>query len=397
MARASMLAVLAVVGFFAFLDASPLAFILIYAALLLALAAWAWSLWSVRSVTLTRRASAGLHTAGELFLEHFLIANRSSLPIAPIQVQDRSRVTGYDTSRTVAVGPHQELAWETALRLRRGRHQLGPTEVSLSDPFGLFPRRLKYPARSTVLVLPALQPVPELTGGWFATGLEAGRHRGLRDIPPNASGIREHDPADGIGRIHWVSTARTGRLMSRTFDSEDSPDLLVLLDMRHRHTLDESGRSSLEAAVSAAGSVAHAALGQGQAVALLLSDRQMSMVPAGRGQAHERRLMEALALALPDGQVPLASVIQSHLPPRPKTGQLVLITRDESGAWVDAIAGYCEPGHRALGVFVDAGTFRKQGRPTPVPAQWRLVLDLWVIRNGDDFVVRSQPEEASLG
>ena len=388
MARASMLAVLVVAGFFAFIDGSWLGFVLVYTGVLLGLVALLWSWWSARAISLTRRSPAGGQTAGELFHERFTVSNRSALPISPVAVRDRSRIAGYDSSRTLAVGPGQELSWETAGRLRRGRHQLGPTEVRLADPFGIFPRRLTFPALATVLVYPALHPVPDLGTSWSATGIEAGRGRGPRDLPPSASGIREHDPADGMSRIHWVSTARKGRLMSRTFETEEAADLLVVLDLRHRSSVGEGPESSLESAVSAAASIVHAALRHGQAVSLLATDRRLSRVPAGRGQAHERRLMECLALAVADGQIPLGEVLQAQLPSWRSPGQLVVVTSDHRGSWVDAVANCTAPGNRAVGVFVDAGSYQAQAAPTPVPTQWRLVLDLWVIRRGE---VQSQP------
>jgi len=379
-----MLVVLVVAGFFAFIDGSSLGFALVYTGALLGLVALLWSWWSSRSVSLSRRPLAGSHTAGELFCERFTVSNRSALPISPVEVRDRSRITGYDPSRTVAVGPRQELAWDTSERLRRGRHRLGPTEVRLGDPFGLFPRRLQFPAQASVLVYPALHPIPDLGVSWSGNGVETGRGRGPRDLPPSASGIREHVPADGMNRIHWVSTARTGRLMSRTFESEDASDLLVVLDLRHRSSLGEGPESSLESAVSAAASIAHAALRQGQAVSLLASDRRLSRVPAGRGQAHERRLMEFLALAVADGQLSLEAALRMKLPAWRSPGQLVVVTSDYQGRWVEAVATCSEPGNRAVGVFVDAGSYQVRAQPTPVPAQWRLVLDLWVIRRGDD-------------
>ncbi|HEY6538831.1 MAG TPA: DUF58 domain-containing protein [Candidatus Dormibacteraeota bacterium] len=398
MARAAMATVLAVAGFFAFIDGSALGFALVYTGVLLGLVAFGWSWWSARSVSLSRRPLTGPYSSGETFSERFTVSNRGALPLSPVHIRDRSRITGYDASRTVALGPHQDLTWETAQPLRRGRHQLGPTEISLADPFGLFPRRLRFPEASTVLVYPALHPIPDLGTSWSAAGVDSGRGRGPRDLPPSASGVREHDPADGMSRIHWVSTARTGRLMSRTFDSEEAADLLIVLDLRHRSSVGEGPKSSLEAAVSAAASIAHAALRHGQAVSLLASDRHLSRVPAGRGQSHERRLLEALALAMADGQMPLEAVLQSHLPSWRSPDQLVIITSDSQGGWIDAVATSSEPGNRAVGVFVDAGSYQVPARPTLVPRQWRLVLDLWVIQQGDDLArTGAWEEEARVG
>ncbi|MHB1941183.1 MAG: hypothetical protein ACYCS9_10250, partial [Candidatus Dormibacteria bacterium] len=44
-----------------------------------------------------------------------------------------------------------------------------------------------------------------------------------------------------------------------------------------------------------------------------------------------------------------------------------------------------QPGRRAVAIFVDPMSFAPQPTLTRVPAQWRLVLDFWVIRQGDDL------------
>jgi len=63
---------------------------------------------------------------------------------------------------------------------------------------------------------------------------------------------------------------------------------------------------------------------------------------------------------------------------------VVLITADVSPEWVEAAAQASAPGERALAIFLDPAGFSSQAA-TKVPAQWRLVMDLWVIHHGDDL------------
>ncbi len=386
MARASLLAVVVVCGFFAYINGVSLAFLPVYAAALLVLLALAWSLWTERHLSFSRVAPDTRHMVGELFAQRFTLSNTSGLPIPMAEVVDRSGLPGQAGEVGVSLGPHQIARWDQELRLQaRGRYQLGPTDVQVSDPFGLFQRTVRFPAHGSVLVFPAVHPLPDLAFAGARAGLESERGGRPRDLPPSASGVREHDPADGINRIHWISTARQGRLMSRTFDAEEGADLMVVLDLRRGIQAGEAPESSLEYAVTMAASVAHAALRRGRAVALLGTGRKETWVPAGRGDSQDQLVMEALALCQADGQFPLGQLLPRHLPAWRSRGSVVVVTSDPSGQWVEAVATSSQPGRRAVAIFVDPASFGREPAFTRIPAQWRLVLDFWAIRRGDDL------------
>jgi len=112
----------------------------------------------------------------------------------------------------------------------RGVHRFGPLEARLGDPFGLFPRRIRVAPENEVIVYPAIHALLHSVPQWSGNGV-AEAHRGQPvDVPPDVSTIRDYAPTDGLSRIHWASTARTGRLISRTFDTGQSADLLIILD-----------------------------------------------------------------------------------------------------------------------------------------------------------------------
>ncbi|EQD43275.1 hypothetical protein B1B_13894, partial [mine drainage metagenome] len=248
-----------------------------------------------------------------------------------------------------------------------------------------FPRTVRFGSQGSVVVYPAVYPMPDLAFSGARAGLDSDRGGRPRDLPPSASGIREHDPSDGINRIHWISTARKGRLMSRTFDAEEGSDLLVALDLRRGLHHGSAPESSLEYAVTMAASVVHGALRHGRAVALLATGRALTSLAAGRGAPQQKLIMETLALAQADGQVGLGEVLARHLPAWRSRGHVVLVTSDPSGEWVEAIAACSQAGHRAVAVYIDALSFAHQPSITPIPAQWRLILDIWTIRQGDDL------------
>lgn len=385
MARASLLAVVVVTGFFAYITGVTLAFVPVYAAVLVALLAAIWIWWIERNLIFERSSPGGTHMVGELIRQRLSLSNSGWLPVTMAEVEDRSGLPGDHPPVGVSLGPRETISWEEEIRLQlRGRYQLGPTEVRVSDPFGLFHRTLSQPPRGSILVYPALHPLPAIGFAGAMPGRESERGGRPRDLPPSASGVREHDPADGINRIHWVSTARQGRLMSRTFDAEEGADVLVVLDLRRGLSVGEGPNSSLEYAVTLAASVAHAGLGRGRAVSLLGTSRVLTSIPAARGPAQEQMILEALALCQADGQLGLEQVLPRHLPAWRSRGNVVVVTSDSSGGWVESVAAASQPGQRAVAIFVDPATFGPHPSTTRIPPQWRLVLDLWAVRRGDD-------------
>ncbi len=386
MSRAPLLAVLVVTGFFAFINGVRAAYIVVYAIGLLLLLGAAWSWWTLRHIVFTRQAPSGPFTVGQVFEEQFTVENRSSLPLPLCEVHDESRLPGYQASRALSLGPRDRRSWGVRGRFTvRGRHTLGPTALRIGDPFGLFPRSLRVSTGSSVLVLPPVHPVPGLWAPSGRAGPESVRAGRPRDVPPNVSGVREHDPADGMNRIHWISTARRGRLMSRVFDAEEGADVLIALDLTAGVQAGTAPDSALDYAVTLAASVAHGALERGRAVALVSNGRVLTVLPAARGAAQEQRVLEHLALAQDDGRLAFDALLQRHLPPWRGRGSVVVVTCSRTSRWVEVVATSSAAGERAVAIYVDPASFDRSQPVLRVPPQWRLVLDLWIVRRGDDL------------
>jgi uncharacterized protein (DUF58 family) len=368
--RGWLLALLALAGGLAYLDNLLWAFVLIYSAVLVALLAAVWSWWCGHHLRLFRESPEGRRIAGQQLVERFTLENRSGLPIRLVEVRDLSRLPGAAATRVVSLAPRQIVTWDSTRRLNsRGRYELGPTELRVADPFGLFPRRLTLPGTDTLVVYPSLVSVP---------------CRSLPAAPANPPLSRPHSKAPlGPQRLRPVPKARTQR-PPQAAASPPASDLLILLDLGHASLHGDGPESSLDYLVTLAASVAHAAAGHGRAVALAASDGRLSRIPAGRGELQDRTLLEYLATARSDGLIPFSELVRREMPGWRQRGGVVLITPDVGQEWVATVAAASAPGTRSLAIFVDPSGFL--ARPaTRVPAQWRLVMDLWVVHRGDDL------------
>ena len=232
-ARVPLIACVAVLAFFAGITGIHLAYTLAYVLILLLAVAYIWSRLLARKLRVTRESPQGSFMMGEPFEETFTVKNTSGLRLPYCEVRDGTKLPGYAPGRAFSLAAGGSVTWTArgAFNLR-GIHHFGPLEARLGDPFGLFPKRIRVAPENEVIVYPALHALLQVVPQWSGNGV-AEAHRGQPvDVPPDVSTIRDYAPTDGLSRIHWASTARTGRLISRTFDTGQSADLLVVLDLQ---------------------------------------------------------------------------------------------------------------------------------------------------------------------
>ena len=383
-ARVPLIACVAVLAFFAGITGVRLAYTLAYVLVLLLVVAYIWSRLLARKLRVIRESPEGSFMMGEPFEETFTVKNESGLRLPYCEVRDGTRLPGYAPGRAFALAAGGSVTWTARGMFNlRGVHHFGPLEARLGDPFGLFPRRIRVAPENEVIVYPAIHALLHSVPQWSGNGV-AEAHRGQPvDVPPDVSTIRDYAPTDGLSRIHWASTARTGRLISRTFDTGQSADLLIVLDLQRGIHAGSGIESSVEYAIAVCASVAHGAIRRGQAVGLVTNSRSGASFGAGRGEVQRLRLLDFLALATDDGVRSLADTISKHGDGWRGRGGMVVITPNRSSEWVEALVDSATRGQRHLCIFIEPTSFGATGQALRIPAAWRLALDWWVVRRGD--------------
>jgi uncharacterized protein (DUF58 family) len=383
-ARVPLIACVAVLAFFAGITGVHLAYTLAYVLVLLLVVAFFWSRSLAKRIRVSRESPKGTYMVGEPFEETFIARNTSGLRLPYCEVFDRNPIPDYAPGRAFSLSGNGTVSWTARGSFsRRGKHRFGPLEARLGDPFGLFPRRIRVAPESEVLVYPAIHPLAGMAPQWTGSGTADIRRGKPVDVPPDVSSIRDYQPTDGLSRIHWPSSARTGTLMSRAFDTGQSADLMVVVDLEHGIHAGRAPESTLEYAVSLAASVCHAAIRRGQAVGLVTNDRVGTAFGAGRGEVQRLRIMDYLALASDDGRTPLWQVVRRHGEGWRGRGGMIVITPNHDPRWVEALVDNATRGQRHLCILVEPTSFGAPGQALRIPAAWRLVLDWWVVRRGD--------------
>jgi uncharacterized protein (DUF58 family) len=227
----------------------------------------------------------------------------------------------------VAAGPPTAVRWRCP-PLARGRHQLGPVAVRVTDPLGAAHRDRVIAARRDVIVHPrrvVVAAVP-MTSDRLLDGT-----------------VRTHSPVggqaeDGVGRyrhgddlrlIHGPQTRRRGVLMLRRRVIADESPAIVLLDT----AAGPYGDATFEDAVSVAASLVCATATRGRPVELHTTTR--GVLRRGVGPAIVTPALDALALVERDH---VRSRAARPRLPATGAGPVVLVTGvlDVTGAAVAA-------------------------------------------------------------
>jgi uncharacterized protein (DUF58 family) len=238
-------------------------------------------------------------------------------------------------------------------------------------------------------------------------GGEALRRR-THQVTPNAAGVREYEPGDSLNRIHWVSTARRGRLMAKEFELDPLAEVWILVDADRevqsalpysppdqavdalwRPTVEvELPPSTEEYAVSIAASLGRYFLQQGRAVGLVSCDQGQSpnVLPPDRGGRQLGKILEALALLRAEGELPISALAAAQARGLPRGSTVILITpsvQEEAALTADLLL---RRGLRPLVVLLDTASF---GGPSGTEALATAITGLGVpmcqIVNGADL------------
>jgi uncharacterized protein (DUF58 family) len=133
------------------------------------------------------------------------------------------------------------------------------------------------------------------------------RHARVRGIGREFESLREYQQGDEYRDICWTAAARRGKLVTRMYQIERSQTVWIVIDsgrlMRARvGEYSKLGVSKLDQAVNSALSLAQVALYSGDRVGLIAYGRGIRhQLPAAKGSAHLRQLIEQLAMVHEEG------------------------------------------------------------------------------------------------
>ena len=187
------------------------------------------------------------------------LQNLSSLPTGTLLLEDRLPYALGSRPRLVLERLSRHQASSVAYSVRadvRGRYEIGPLVIRLTDPFGLCELTRAFPSIDHLTVTPQIVPLPavRLSGEYIGTG--DSRARSVAVHGEDDAATREYRHGDDLRRVHWRSTARVGELMVRREEQPWESRATLILDIRKGAHRGEGPTASFEWAVSAVASIA---------------------------------------------------------------------------------------------------------------------------------------------
>ncbi|MEA3440270.1 MAG: DUF58 domain-containing protein [Chloroflexota bacterium] len=358
---------------------SQLYYRLSYLWALLLVGSWLMSRNSLRGVQVNRTARSTRSQVGEIYEERYEVRNLGRLPRLWLEVRDESPLPGSSGSHVVTMiggGESRTYLARTPL-VERGIFPLGPTVLASGDLFGLFPADQSFAPQDKLLVYPMMFDIlnfPNPPG--LLPGGEALRRR-TTQITSNASGVREYEAGDPLNRIHWLSTARRDRLISKEFELDPLAEVWIIVDAdksvqaaqpwereeissrdiyRRRKKFDLPP-STIEYSVSIAASLARYYLQRGRAVGIVYENSSLTILPTDRGGRQLNKILEALAVLRADGSMPLQSLVELQAQHMPRGSTVVLITSSASAELYRTADLLLRRGLRPVAALVDAISF----------------------------------------
>jgi len=192
-----------------------------------------------------------VHEGDEVVVEVDVIAARRLRNLA---IEDTVHGLGVARFAAARTTPGQPLIARYEVLCRtRGVFQVGPAEVSVSDPFSLTESRNAAGSVDRLTVFPRIE---SLTGFPAVRGLDPAMQSTRPTYSPHGGEdfftLREYQTGDDLRKVHWPSSAKRDELMIKQLEVPWQARALVLLDTRsERYPIDEAFEQAVRGAASA--------------------------------------------------------------------------------------------------------------------------------------------------
>jgi len=322
---------------------------------------------------------------GDRLREPVYVRNDSPLPTGWVEIMQRSNIPGSIPGIATALGPreHERLEIDTFCPVR-GVYTIGPLVARTSDPLGLFEgqivqgRPIKVMVQPPIVALPYFRlPVAERLGE------ESARYRAQARTPHVAT-VREYLHGDSMNQIHWLSTARTGQLMSKEFDSGGTGDVWVVLDLERRIQHSQGTERTDEYAVAIAASLVRLALTEEHSVGFVAHGDNEYLLPLKGGSQQMSRVLETLTLSRTEGDDALAGVLVENARQFGRSAALLVVTSSTATEWVSVLRELRSRGLNIVVVLVDPASFGgKQALDEVVVKLASVGIPAYLVHRGD--------------
>jgi uncharacterized protein (DUF58 family) len=383
-----LIALLVVMLFMAVSTNYGLYYRLTYILSLVLVLSYLWTWLNGRWVTVTVERDRKITNVGGHLEERVSVANRCRhMPVGWVELREDSDMPDHGGAMVITLPRASYESWTFQIPCRRrGNFSLGPLNIVSGDPLGLFRRKRVYGEPYSFLVYPATTDLPNLFVPVSDLQGESTTRQYTHVVTPSATGIRDYVPGDGFNRVHWRTTARTGKLMVKEFDLEQSTNLWIVLDMHGAVQAGEGDESTEEYGVAIAASIAKKYLDAGLSVGLIACGESELLLRPNPGASQLGRVLEALAMVRGTGTMALGDVLEAHGYGFGRYSTVVIITPSAEESWVMSMRHLAQKRVQISVVLLEAQTFGGEGNHLPLVGTLAVgQTPTCVVRRGDDL------------
>lgn len=226
---------------------------------------------------------------------------------------------------------------------KRGVYEVGGVRFSTGDLFGMYETSVQLEQQDYLTVFPELLPISSLRLNTDDPFGDRAARKQLFDDPNRPIGVRPYHPEDGLRRVHWPATARTGELQTRIYQPVSSQVMLVCMNISTGQNIWEGiDRALLEYMISMTATLVYNSVQEGYAVGLISngrlahSDQPFNIAP-GRSRNQLSMLLQALASVTTYTVSPFEPFLIKSMPKVPLGTTLVIVTSVVSPALIETL------------------------------------------------------------
>ncbi len=163
-----------------------------------------------------------------------------------------------------------------------GKFKLGPLQIVISDPLGIFPFVIDSRSQADIDVFPLVREIADIK----LTGTKYSDSFGIYDqLNPGTStsfmGIRPYVPGDAVKYISWKISAKANELMVKIFDRSVSDDISIFMDFTPAYHMGIKSESTWQMTKEITLGLTRQCLDHGNRVQIL---SQNLFIPWGHGE-----------------------------------------------------------------------------------------------------------------
>ncbi len=358
---------------------------------LVLLLSYLWALLGIRGITGQVKKSSERCQVGEWFSEEITVLSNSKIPKLLVKVQENTDLPGHHNMAAFNLSPRSSYCWQTEVYCqRRGQYSLGTLTATVSDPFSFFSSRRNFGEPQNLLVYPATLELP------FFQPLSRnepgqGPSRWLvSELGPDAARVREYTNGDTLNRIHWHSTAHTGKLMVKEFDADRSnyasKNVWIIPDMHQASQLGDGDEGTEEYCITIAASLIKKYIDSGKQVGLIASGDRPYLFPPETGNQHLWHILETLALMKATGEVPIDQLLSHEIERFGINSVIIVITPSTNERMVAPLRQLKSRGAPVIVILLDSVSFG--GTVSSVNFSSSIIssgLQVYVIGHGEEL------------